>query len=202
MKTLVFCGVLFSLLGTSLSAQAIPTIELKEQPPLKSLHNCQDSEGKVKSKIEECGLDETEVSSITTIRNGKVIHAPLGETLDTWNPDAKPGTSVAAPSTPVAAPTTPVIAPDALAQPPNYKRLQSQIFSFFIVSLIVSIIAARRGRSGVMTFLVCVLGTLLLNSVVVAVQEGNSGAGSTATMVSFFVVPAIMLIRALSSDST
>jgi hypothetical protein len=188
MRILVLCGLLFSLLGTTLSVQALPTLELKEYPPLKPLHYCQDSEGKVKAQNEECGPGKTEVSSITTLRDGKIIHAPLGETLDTWNPDAKPGTSATRPDTPAARRVV-------LAQSSDHITLRFQIVSLLIVSLIVSVIAAGCGRSGVLTFLVCVLGGFLSNAAGGAVSNTVAVAGS-------FTVPAIMLIRALSRDST
>jgi hypothetical protein len=182
MRILVLCGLLFSLLGTSLSAQA--------------LHYCQDSEGWVKAQNEECESDKTEVSSISTIRNGKVIHAPLGATLGTWNPDAQSAALLRQRNTPATKPDTPAVTPDTLAQ---YKALRSQVISLFIVSLIVSVIATIRGRSGVLTFLVCVLGGFLLSSMITA---AGKGVGGTAAVLGSFAMPAIMLIRALASDST
>ena len=95
MKILIFLGLLLIFVVSAQSAQAIQTLEQKELPQLKSLHYCQDSEGVVKAQNEECESGKTEVSSITKIRNGKVIHAPLGETLATWNPEAKAPKSVA-----------------------------------------------------------------------------------------------------------
>jgi hypothetical protein len=196
MRILVLCGLLLSLLGTtSLSAQ-VHKLELQQLPPLKPLHYCQDSEGQVKEQIEECEPGKTEVSSIVVIcHDGRRIHAPLGTT---WNSDhkhlcaTKPDTSAA---TPVA--TTPVATtPDTLAQ---YKALRSYVVLLFIVSLIVSVIAARRGRSGVLTFLVCVLGGILLYSIIGAAGKGVSG---TTAEIGSLAVPAIMLIRALASGST
>ncbi len=70
------------------------------------------------------------------------------------------------------------------------------IVPFFIVTLIVSIIVAKRGHSGILTFLVCVFGGLLLNVVIVGVGGSSMVAGIGA-----FAVPAIMLIRARSKDS-
>jgi hypothetical protein len=144
MKILVLCGLLFSLLGTTLSAQAIPTLELKEWPPLKPLHYCQDSEGRVKAQNGECEPGKTEVSSITTIRNGKVIHAPLGKTFDTLSPDAKPGGS--------ASPNTPATTPDALVQPPNSTSRQEEIkmkaMAFFIAIFGVVITFVGFGFAG------------------------------------------------------
>jgi hypothetical protein len=189
MRILVLCGLLFSLLGTTLSAQAIPEIELREQPPLKSLHYCQDAEGNVKAQNEECGPGKSEVSSIYTVRNGRVVHAPLGETLETWNPDARPGASAARPDMPAAQ--------GALVQSAYHEVLYFQIAPLLLVSLIVSAIAARCGRSGVLTFLVCVLGGFLLNTMITAAGEGVS---TTAAVVGSLAVPGIMLIRSLAGD--
>jgi lipopolysaccharide export LptBFGC system permease protein LptF len=203
MRTLVLCGLLFSLLGTTLSAQALQDSEgrVEFSPDFRSsgaLHYCQDSEGLVKAQNVECEPDKTEVSSISTIRNGYPVHAPLGATLETWNPDAQSAALLRQrqPNTSATKPDTPAVTPDALAQ---YKALRSQVAILFVVSLIVSVIAAIRGRSGVMTFLVCILGGFLLSSMITA--AGN-GVGGTAALLGSLAVPAIMLIRALASDST
>jgi len=91
-------SAVLAMIGVCLSAHGVPTVELKEYAPLKPLHWCQDSEGKVKSQIEECGPGLTEVSSISTIdENGKVAHEKLGTTLDT---PANPVTGVTSSPTP------------------------------------------------------------------------------------------------------
>jgi hypothetical protein len=192
MKFYVLAGLLFSLFVTTQSAQAVQQIELKETPPPQPLHYCQDSAGGVTYQADPCEQGKTEVSSITTIRDGKVIRAPLGETLETWNPDAKKSQSS------VAGPDTSAAAENAASQPTHHKSLQVQIITLFFVSLVVSIISAKRGRSGILTFLVCVLGGFLLNAMITA---AGTGVGGTAAMIGSFAVPAVMLLRSLSSNN-
>jgi hypothetical protein len=80
MKT--FCFIV-ALICIPLTAQAIPELELKEQPPIEPLHYCKDSEGKVKAYREECEFGTTEVSSIRKFNaDGSSTHLELGATMD------------------------------------------------------------------------------------------------------------------------
>jgi len=180
MKFCMLFGVLFSLFMSMQSAQA-DQIELKEYPPLKPLHYCQDSAGVVTSQIDECEFGKTEVSSITTARDEKVVQAPPS------TPDANATTSaVAVPNTDASTPSTPPLSTGPIT---NHVLL-----SFFGFALIVSVIAAKRGLSGILTFLVSVIGGFLLCSFIVA---AGTGLGGPSAVVGLFAVPAVMLFRAL-----
>lgn len=185
MKFSMLFGVLFSLLMSMQSAQA-QDLELKSYPPLKPLHFCQDSTGEVKEQIDECEFGKTEVSSITTARDP----APVGETPAAGNPDAKATTPA------VSVPNTAASTPNTVPQSTGSNSPQL-LLSFLAFSLIVSVICAKRGRSGILTFLVSVLGGALLDSVIVA---AGTGVGGTAATVGLFAVPAVMLLRALLSN--
>lgn len=67
---------------------------------------------------------------------------------------------------------------------------------YLVVTLVVAMVAAQRGRSGILTFLFCILGGFLLNAVLVGV-----GASQTVAGVGAFAVPVVMLVRALSGKS-
>lgn len=183
MKFPAFYGLALSLCMFSQAIQAGQDLPLKEVPPLSPLHYCQDSTGDVKAQRDACESGKTEVSSITTIRNGKVIHAPLGETLSTWNPDAKPEAS-AEPIKEAAS------SPGASSRSAGPKSLGVFIACLLIASFVVSIIATKHERSGVITFLVCLLGGVLANAMVTAV-----GGVGTPAFVGGLAVPLIMFLR-------
>jgi len=173
-------------LSLSLFAQSIRAggeLVLKEVAPLSPLHYCQDSAGDVKEQRDACEPGKTEVSGITTIRNGKVIHAPLGETLSTWNPDAKPKTA-AEPMQEAAS------SPGATSRAAGPKSLGLFIACLLAASFVVSLRATRNERSGVMTFLVCVLGGVLVDAMVTA-----AGGGGVLPFVGGFAVPVVMYLR-------
>lgn len=79
---------------------------------------------------------------------------------------------------------------------PNPTGFPFGIGLYLFVTLIVAIVAAKRGRSGVLTFLFCVLAGFLLNGVLVGIGASLGVAGVGA-----FAVPVIMLLRALSGKS-
>ncbi|MDR0776838.1 MAG: hypothetical protein LBE81_09405 [Azonexus sp.] len=189
MKTLAVYGLLLGLLGITLSAQAVPNLELKELPPLKSLHYCQDSEGMVKAQNEECEFDKTEVSSIFTIRNGKKIHAPLGATLDTWNPDAKLGESAIRSNTHAATPVS-------TAEEVQLENFHHLIPHLLIGAILVAVIGFIRGHSGILgsigSVVFCVLFGVFLNELLFFVSHnGNVGR------IGVYVFLAIMFLRSL-----
>lgn len=69
---------------------------------------------------------------------------------------------------------------------------------FAVCTLIVSIVASKRGRSGVLLFVLCVVG-----GVVVAMLAGAaSGGNGTAAGFAAFLVPAAGLMWALSAQSS
>jgi uncharacterized membrane protein YphA (DoxX/SURF4 family) len=56
----------------------IPTLEVKEYPPLQPLHYCKGQDGISHGQREPCEPDQTEVSSIVTVSpSGKLIDVPL-----------------------------------------------------------------------------------------------------------------------------
>lgn len=134
-----------ALLGTCLASQAVPTLELKETPPLKPLHYCKDSDGRVRDQIDDCGPGTTEVSSVFTPgANGKPEFQKLGTTLESAPAAA------AAPATPSARETASAIPASANAQAGAddvMRQGRKSLFKFLAFVLVFGIAAKLTGRS-------------------------------------------------------
>lgn len=66
---------------------------------------------------------------------------------------------------------------------------------YFVACLVVSIIASKRGRSGIVFFIACLLAGL----VVVVIVNNISGSGNAA--IAAFFVPAVGFVVAVSSKT-
>ena len=129
----------------ALSAQAgVPTVELKEYPPLKPLHWCRNADGKVAAQNDDCGPGMVEVSSIATQdASGKTTYAPLGTTLAAPTPLAPPARA----ATPAAPDAASAAAAKRDADKQVLRRGQKSLLKLLAFGLLFGLVAKLFGRS-------------------------------------------------------
>ena len=139
-------------------AHAVPTLELKDTPPLKPLHYCKDANGQVTTQSDDCPLGTTEVSSIMTPGpDGKNHYAPLGTTMDSTPPPAPQAAPVASVAQEATASATPAASDQDVMRKGRKSLLKALAFG------LAGAVAMRlRGRSMIIGFILGVVVEIVL----------------------------------------
>jgi hypothetical protein len=135
----------------ALSAQAVPTLELKELPPLKPLNWCKHADGHVRGQIEPCGPDTPAASSEDTVRDA-LAGAAAGSAVDPLG---------------TASPKSPAASASESAQKAESDKLlmkgaRKSLLKLLGFALVFGVIARLIGRSFVRWFLVGIVLHIVL----------------------------------------